>query len=170
MAASCGLTRLPLEGEKNGPPEEPADHALGRSRGGFGTKLHLVCDGLGWIIAVLVSPGQQNECTQFDALMERVFSLPITGDLQQLTGDKGYSSGAIREWLRESQIEDVIARRSNEHHDGNFDSECYRRRNIVERTIGWLKEFRRIATRYEKLATHYTAMIELAIIIQYTTY
>ena len=59
-------------GGKNGPADEPADHALGRSRGGFSSKIHLVCDSLGWIIAVLVGPGQQNECTRFEELMDEV--------------------------------------------------------------------------------------------------
>lgn len=118
----------------------------------------------------MVGPGQQNECTRFEELMEQVLVIPLSGEIEKLAGDKGYSSHAIREWLREKNIQDVIARRSNEQRDDDFDTDSYRRRNIVERTIGWLKEFRRIATRYEKLATNYTAFINIAAIIQYITY
>ena len=65
----------------------------------------------------------------------------------------------------------VIPRRENEAgRDGSFDRESYRRRNIIERTIGWLKEFCRIATRYEKLALHYLGMITIGMILQYLTY
>ena len=94
---------------------------------------------------MLLSPGQQNECAKFEDLMEQAFWLSFGGDLKRLAGDKGYWSQASRERLREVGIEDVIARRSNETRDENFDRECYRRRTIVERTIGWLKDFRRIA-------------------------
>ena len=157
-------------GGKNGPADEPADHALGRSRGGFSSKIHLVCDSLGWIIAVLVGPGQQNECTRFEELMDEVLVIPLSGEIKMLAGDKGYSSAAIRQWLATNNIGDVIARRSNESRADDFDSATYRRRNIVERTIGWLKEFRRIATRYEKLAIHYKALTTIAAILQFITY
>lgn len=90
---------------------------------------------------------------------------------EKLAGDKAYSSGYIRGWLKAHRIEAVIPRRTNEGgHDKPFDRESYRARNIVERTIGWLKEFRRIATRYEKLAVHYLGMITLGMILQYLTY
>ena len=75
-----------------------------------------------------------------------------------------------RDWLNARNIQDVIPRRGNEHQDQLFDRQRYRQRNIVERTIGWLKEFRRIATRYEKLATHFLGMINLVTILQYIIY
>ena len=167
---SSGLTSPQRAGGKNGPPLEPADHALGRSRGGFGTKLHVVVDAVGWIIAVAIGPGQEHETKKFEPLMQRLETGPLTGSIGRLSGDKGYSSQAIRDWLNERNIQDVIPRRGNEHQDELFDRDRYRQRNIVERTIGWLKEFRRIATRYEKLATHFLGMINLVTILQYIIY
>lgn len=102
--------------------------------------------------------------------MECVEVSPLSGEISRLAGDKGYSSKAIREWLDLHEIEDVIARRKDELRDDDFDTVTYRLRNIVERIIGWLKEFRRIATRYEKLATHFKGMITVAAILQFITY
>jgi len=67
-----------------------------------------------------------------------------------VAGDKGYSGTQNRTWLKRRHIEDVLASRTNEQRDADFDQDKYRRRNIIERAIGWLKEKRRIATRYEK--------------------
>jgi transposase len=148
---------------------------LGRSRGGFGTKLHVVCDSDGWLVAVLVSPGQVHESTQFENLMESIEVRSLRGPAKRrparIVGDKAYSAGHIREWLSTHRIEDVIPHRDNEAgRAGPFDRDSYRSRNIIERTIGWLKEFRRVATRYEKLAVHYLGMIKLGMILQYLTY
>jgi transposase len=85
-----------------------------------------------------------------------------------LAGDKGYSSGRIRNWLRRHGVTPLIPHKDNEaaRHDGRarFDTEGYKQRGIVEQTIGWLKECRRIATRFEKLAINFLAMIKLAMI------
>jgi transposase len=174
-AVWCERTRQQPEREKKGPPEEPADHALGRSRGGFGTKLHVVCDSDGWLVSVLVSPGQVHESTQFEDLMESIEVRSLRGPAKRrparVVGDKAYSAEHIRDWLSSHRIEDVIPHRDNEAGcEGPFDRDSYRSRNIIERTIGWLKEFRRIATRYEKLAVHYLGMIKLGMILQYLTY
>jgi transposase len=119
------------------PAGEPADHALGRSQGGFGTKLHLICDGRCVPRAVTLSPGQQHETQQFEALMEEVIAWPVLPE--RLAGDKSYSANRIRGWLNEHGIKDVIPTRKNEARDRKFDKRRYRRRNIVERCIGSLK-------------------------------
>jgi transposase len=89
-----------------------------------------------------------------------------------LAGDKGYSCQWIRDWLRQHKIRTVIPRKKNEIRDGRmaFDKDDYRGRNVVECCIGWLKECRRIATRFEKLALNYLGMLKLAIIEQYLKY
>ena len=83
-----------------------------------------------------------------------------------VAGDKGYSYPGVRQWLREHGIRAIIPRRSNEPRRGNerFDRMTYRRRNVIERCVNWLKEARRLGTRYEKLAVNFLAMIKLAII------
>ena len=65
----------------------------------------------------------------------------------RLVGDKGYSSPSFRHYLRQRGIRYTIARRSNEHRGGPFDKDIYRQRNLVERLINRLKQFRRVATR-----------------------
>ena len=90
---------------------------------------------------------------------------------QKLAGDKGYSSDPLREWLRGEQIVPVIPYKDNQAARWDpkikFDSKTYRDRHVVEQCVGWLKEFRRIGTRFEKLAIRFHAMLELAMIRRY---
>ena len=155
--------------EKGGPADEPEDHALGRSRGGLTTKFHLVSDGLGLPLAVAVSAGQRHDSTCFE---ETMHAARLTSDTwpEAVAGDKAYSNHRIRGWLSDAEITAVISRPSNQRvpgDEGDFDAETYRRRNVVERCIGWLKECRRIATRFEKLAVNFIAMLQLAMMQRY---
>lgn len=86
-----------------------------------------------------------------------------------LAGDKGYSCRRIREWLSQHKIKAVIPRKRNESRDGRmkFDRQAYRMRSVVENSIGWIKECRRIGTRFEKLAINFLAMLKLAFIGRY---
>ena len=144
---------------------------MGRSRGGFGTKVHLVCDGAGLPLAAVVTPGQRQECTQFESVMDAV-RLPgrrgrPTCRPVKLAGDKGYSYPRIRRWLARHGIRAVIPRRSDQRPDDKrvrFDGEAYKRRSVVERCMGWLKECRAMATRFDKLAVNYLATVKLAMI------
>jgi len=157
-AAGASVTNL---------PGEPADHALGRSQGGFGTKRHLVCDGEGTPIAAAIGPGQEHETQRAIPLLEEATAWP--NQPAKVAGDKGYSAGWLRDWLRERGIQPVIAHRSNEHQPARFPRTVYRRRNVVERCVSSLKWFRRVATRYEKLATHDLAMVNIAMIFRLST-
>ncbi len=90
-----------------------------------------------------------------------------------LGGDKGYRADWIDQYLLELGIEPVIPSKENEDRTARpvaFDKEAYRRRNIVERLIAWLKESRRIFSRFEKTAKNFAGMIKLAFIRQYLTY
>jgi transposase len=82
----------------------------------------------------------------------------------RLAGDKGYSYPRIRRWCCRRRIEPVIPTRSDQPRDDHFDKAAYRKRNIVERAIGWHKECRSLGTRYEKLAVNYIALWLVAII------
>ncbi len=139
-------------------------NALGRSRGGYSTKLHLLTDGEGTVLACTATPGQRHDSTEFECLLANcVLSMHLTNKRPAaIAGDKGYSSHAIRESIRSRGIEPVIASKSNETRQDDFDKKTYKRRNIVERAIGWLKESRRIATRYDKLTSSYLAFVQLA--------
>jgi transposase len=90
---------------------------------------------------------------------------------RKLAGDKGYSVPRIRDWLKARGIEPVIPHKENEQarHDPTvwFDRIAYRGRCVAEQCVGWLKEFRRIGTRFEKLAVHFHGMLQLAMIGRY---
>lgn len=83
----------------------------------------------------------------------------------RLGGDKGYSSRTVRRELARRHIRPVIPRRTNEPQQRTFDRVAYRRRNVIERLINLLKQNRAIATRYDKLATHYLAGLLFASIL-----
>jgi transposase len=90
----------------------------------------------------------------------------------RLAGDKGYSYPRIRDWLRSHAIQAVIPQREDQllHHRGRplqFDRQAYRRRNVIECCVGWLKECRAVATRFEKTAVNFLAIVQLAIIQRY---
>jgi transposase len=83
----------------------------------------------------------------------------------RVAGDKGYSSPTVRRYLKERRIGAVIPTKSDEAPDSTFDRVAYRERNVVERLINRLKQWRRIATRYEKRAATYHAMLTIAAIL-----
>jgi len=154
--------------------DEPADHALGRSRGGFGTKVHLVCDGRGVPLAAVLTPGQRHESTQLERALGEVRLRGRRGRPRcrpvALAGDKGYSYPRIRRWLARHGVKAVIPRRRDQRPgDGRvrFDREMYKRRSAVERCVGWLKECRAVATRFDKLAVNYLATVKWAMVQRY---
>jgi transposase len=142
--------------------DEPRDHALGRSRGGFGTKVALVCDGRGTPLAAQIGPGQEHDLQRLRPTVRAALSLGRRP--RRLTADKAYSVAWVRSWLRRRRIAPVIPTRSDQPADEAFDARTYRRRNVVERLVGWLKESRRVATRYDKLATTFLAFVKLALL------
>ncbi|MFI8199493.1 IS5 family transposase [Streptomyces sp. NPDC085942] len=159
------------------------DPALGRSRGGLTSKIHLACDGRGRPLGFVVTGGNINDCTRFTAVMEAI-RVPRLGPGRprirpdRVLGDKGYSSKAIRTWLRRRGIPHTIpegadqarnrARRgSRGGRPPAFDREVYKRRNVVERCFNRLKQWRGIATRYDKTAQSYEAAVTLASLLMW---
>ncbi|WP_428834100.1 IS5 family transposase [Microbispora maris] len=160
---------------------EPSDHALGRSRGGLTSKIHLVCDGRGRPLALLVTGGNVNDCIRLQQVLQAI-RVPRLGRGRPRTrpdhvvADKGYSSRAIRSYLRRRGIShtipertDQIAGRARRGSKGGrppvFDAQIYKRRNVVERCFNQLKQFRALATRYDKTATSYTAVVTIAALL-----
>ena len=133
------------------------------------TKLHLVCDGNGLPLAVHVTAGQRSESSQFEATCALVRARRRP---QRLIADRGYDVQRIRAWLRMRGIRAVIPerklaagqRRRRRGRPPVLEMDQYRRRNAVERLVGWLKEHRSLATRYDKLASSFLAMVKLACI------
>lgn len=110
---------------------------------------------------MLVSAGQDHEAKWFRALMTAVLAQHPPDADSRLVGDKGYNSEGIREWCRTHDLAAVIPRFRTQPIDPDFDRETYRERNVVERLIGRLKQYRRLATRYEKRADMHLAMLTL---------
>ncbi|MFL5514931.1 MAG: IS5 family transposase [Gemmatimonadales bacterium] len=157
----------PAAGARGG---DAVAEALGRGRGGFSTKVHLRVEGGGKPVTLLLTPGQRHEAGAFEQLMEqgavrragrgRPKSRP-----RRIVGDKGYRSRAIRRYAQRRGIRVTIPRKRNERRRGPFDRAAYRTRNRVERLINRCKQFRRLATRYEKVAENYRAMWVIAAIL-----
>jgi transposase len=131
------------------------NQALGRSRGGFSTKVHLRTSAKGEPLAFELTGGEAHEVKGYEALMTLYDTTP-----ERLIGDKGYDSDEIRSDL--AGIEPVIPPRSNRTKPIGYDRKAYKRRNLIERCVNRLKQFRRIATRYEKNARAYLSMLGLA--------
>ena len=119
-------------------------------------------------LAVDVSPGQRHESKWFERTMDGVRIPNRRGPAirrpKRLGGDKGYSYPVIRRWLHRHRIDAVIPTRIDQPRQETFDRVAYRGRNIVERCVGWLKEARRVSTRFEQLAETFLGMLRLAII------
>jgi transposase len=132
------------------------------SRGGFGSKLHLLTDSNGIPLGALVTGGQAHESKSVEALMETVRSGRRKRP-RALAGDKAYSVARMRGWLRRRRIHAGIPHRRNQ--SGEYLSKVlYKKRNTVERCINWLKNCRCVATRYDKLARSYLCFVKIAMI------
>ncbi|MFJ6452224.1 IS5 family transposase [Streptomyces hydrogenans] len=139
---------------------------LGRSRGGFTTKIHLSADGRCRPLSLIVTPGQRADCTQFEPVLEKI-RVPRIGPGRprkkpdSLAADRAYSNGPCREYLRRRGIRHTIPEKidsqaarlrkgSRGGRPPGFDEERYKKRNTVERAINKLKHARAVATRYDK--------------------
>jgi len=138
------------------------------------TKIHVRCEGTGKLITFLLTPGQESDIVWAEPLMEQGALHRKTGHWRlrpdRLVADKGYTSQAFRRYLNQKHIRYTIPHRRNEQHPGTFNKALYRRRNIVERLINRLKQFRRIATRYEKRALNFSAMLTIAAIFLFSNF
>ena len=132
-------------------------------------------DGAGLPLAFTLTPGQRHELTAFERTLAAVRLPGLRGRPRNrpkhLAGDKAYSYRPVFAYLRRRRIRSVIPPRKG----GNmgkgcsrtFDPDLYRRRNAIERCVGWLKGCRSIATRHEKLAVNFGGMLKLAFLRQY---
>lgn len=137
-------------------PVKKGPQALGRSRGGFSTKLHVAGDGAGGLLAFALTAGQAGDAPQAADLLT-----PLLAPARQVLADTAYDSDAIRVQIAETGAVAVIPPRPNRLVPPPLDPLTYRDRNQVERLINRLKQFRRVATRYDKLADSYAAFVQL---------
>jgi putative transposase len=157
---------------------EPADHAIGRSRGGLSTKIHHACDGLGRPLVMLLGPGQGGDSPMFPLVLAAIH-VPRHGPGRPRTrpdrvvADRAYSSRGNRALLRGRGIGAVIPepgdqighrkrRGSRGGRPVTYDRDAYRGRNVVERSFNVFKNRRGLATRYDKLAITYRGGVVLA--------
>ena len=150
---------------------EPQNPALGRSRGGLTTKIHMLCDANGAPLRFLLSGGQASDMAYAQPLLDEAYIPILRGRPRKrcrwLLADKGYDAEALRRYCDRYRMQPVIALRDMKRKPKPglarlFDRPKYRQRNIIERMFGWLKENRRIVTRSDKLATRFAAMVSLA--------
>jgi transposase len=165
------------------PRLEPLDHGFGRSRGGLSTKVHQLVDGRGLPLVTLITPGQAGDSPMLLPLLAelrvtRPFGRPRTRP-DRVRGDKAYSSRAIRRYLRNRGIEAVIPeprdqqghrkrRGSRGGRPVSYDPVDYKNRNVIERGFCRLKQWRGLATRYDKLAIVYRAAVVLNAVVAWS--
>ena len=133
------------------------ERAIGKSRGGSTTKIHIAADAHGNPIDFEITGGEIHDSKIAEKIIEKV------GKAEHLIADKGYDSEEIRELSRKAGMTPVIPRKSNSNKPNpEFDSHLYKMRHLVENLFARLKHFRGIATRFEKLTRNFKAMTFLA--------
>ena len=150
-----GDPRAPARGgcvKKNGGAEA---EKLGRSRGGFSTKIHTAVNGLGLPVKIVLTPGQGADVTQAETLLKGV-------PFEVVIADKGYDSQPLVDRIEGQGGEAVIPSRKRNSRQRTYDRERYKDRNLAERFWNKIKHCRRVATRYEKTARNFLAFVHVA--------
>ena len=131
------------------------EQELGRSKGGFTTKLHAACDALGNPVRFFLTAGQRSAYTKARDLIEGK-------TMKALLADKGYDANYMIEAASNVGAEAVIPPRAGRKIKREYDSDLYKERNLIERMFNKMKNFRRVATRYDKLDVAYMAFALIA--------
>ncbi|MBY3179843.1 IS5 family transposase [Rhizobium leguminosarum bv. viciae 248] len=131
------------------------DQALGRSRGGLSTKIHMVVRGLGCPVRFTLTAGQKGDAPQADALIE---GLPA----KVVMGDTAYDSDRLRAEIAGKGAVAVIPNNPSRAKKYPLDKDLYAQRHLIECCFSKLKQFRRVATRFEKTARNYQAVVTIA--------
>lgn len=134
-----------------------APQAIGKSRGGLTSKIHLAVDAHGLPLSFVLTGGDVNDCTAAPELIR------MQSDAQILIADKGYDSERIRQLSESLGIRQVIPRKRNSKvGNAGFDWHLYKNRHLVENTFARLKQFRGVATRYDKLGRNFDSTVAIA--------
>ena len=136
--------------------------AIGRSRGGQTTKIHLLTDVLGRPAVIHLTPGNAADVTAAPDVLAAV-----PGRLRRLVADRGYDADALRRGLRTKGTKPVIPGRRCRKRAIRYDKKLYRDRWRIEAAICRLKDFRRVGTRYDKLAANFASAVALAAVVAF---
>lgn len=147
--------------KKIGAARSAAEQGLGRSRGGLTTKVVLTASDEDTALAVEVVPGQMSDAPRLEPML--VKTLARVEVIDELAGDKGFDGDEQRVACIKRGVFANIPNRKNRKAPWAFDAEGYRERNRVERLFGKMKQFRRVATRYEKLKQTFLGVIHLTL-------
>ena len=131
------------------------EQALGKSVGGFSTKIHVTVDALGNPLRLLLTAGQRSDATQAIALLEGF-------DFEAVLADRGYDSDKILEFIAQNDAEAVIPAKKNRLVQRDTDWHTYKVRHLVECFMNKIKHYRRIFSRFEKYASRYMAFLSFA--------
>ncbi|MDQ1154787.1 transposase [Brevundimonas sp. SORGH_AS 993] len=132
--------------------------ALGRSRGGFGTNIHVCVDALGLPVRILLGPGQQNDMAPACDLIDGLAA-------QNVLADKAYDGDRLYKKIIDQGGDPVVPPRRHRKRQHTYEADLYKERNRVERFFSHIKHFRRVATRYDKLASNFKGFTTLASIM-----
>jgi len=155
----------PHQGTPLGIGRKKGEHkqAIGRSRGGRNTKIHAIADAKGRLLCILLTAGQAHDCPPAKRLIRRA------RPARKLLGDRAYDSADLRQWLDRRGTKAVVPNKSNRKQPFSFDRKSYKQRHRIENAFCRLKDFRRIATRYDRLARNFLASICLVAAIVWWT-
>ena len=131
---------------------------MGRSRGGFSTKLHIAVDGLGNPVEFILTGGQEADINQGEALIEG-------HNAEAVIADKGDDGDDFVATIEARGAAAVIPPKKNRVFKREYDKHLYKERNLAERFLNRIKQYRRVATRYEKTARNFLAMVHVASIM-----
>jgi transposase len=129
--------------------------SLGRSRGGFSTKIHLTCDALGNALRFILTAGERSDITQAENLIENFASGAVLAD-------KGYDANNFISRIEAQNSSVVIPSKANRKQQRAIDRHLYKERHLIENQIGKLKHFRRVFSRFDKLAKNYLSFVQFA--------
>jgi transposase len=139
---------------RTGSPKR-GDQSIGRSRGGATTKIHAVVDAIGRPVRLTLTAGQTHEMKAAGGLLAGLYHAYVVGD-------RAYDAASLREQLQGQDCRVVIPSNPTRRIQRRYDRTIYEQRHHVENFFQRIKQCRRIATRYEKLATTYLAMVSIA--------
>ena len=151
-------THVKVHADGSNPAGGQASQAMGRTKGGLNTKIHAVINARSQAVVIALSGGNQADISLAEELTE---CLP---ENSTLIGDKAYDSSSLRQTAATKGINTCIPARSNRTTTVPFSARLYRRRHRVENFFERIKRYRRVATRYDKLAETFLGFVCLAIL------